>query len=132
MKHPIQRGLWLIMLVSLWSACTTSDLTPLLADDDCGPRPQRYQEIATAWLNTHYRFTPPNPIRPDELSISEPTKVAAVDVMLGRVVGWQIVLGPENKMVTNFTELKYTRLIINRGRIVLVTSSNRPFLSVPK
>ena len=38
--------------------------------------------------------------------------------MLGRKVGWQVSLGPENKVVTDFTDLNYTRLIINRDRIV--------------
>jgi len=117
----------MIAFVALLAACTTSDVTPLLATDDCGPKPSDYKAIAAAWFNTHYHYVPPNPIRPEELSVPEPTKVAALDDMVGRKVGWQVILGPENKNVTNFTDSKYTRLIINRGRIVSVSSSDVPF-----
>ena len=116
-----------VILCMLLPACTTSDVTPLLASDDCGPKPADYKAIAAAWLNTHYHYVPPNPIRPEELSVPEPVKAATLDEMLGRKAGWQVVLGPENKAVTNFTDSKYTRLIINRGRIVCVTSSDQPF-----
>ena len=68
----------------LLSACATSDVTPLLATDDCGPKPKDYKAIAAAWINTHYHYVPPNPIRPEELSVAELTKVATIDVMLGR------------------------------------------------
>jgi len=125
MKLP--RYLFMILLASLSPACTTSDLTPVLATDDCGPKPQHYKEIAAEWFNVHYRYVPPNPIRPEELSVSPPVQVASVDVMLGRKVGWQVILGPENKMVRDFTDSNYTRLIINHDRIVSVTSSDRPF-----
>jgi hypothetical protein len=132
MKQSLQRGLCLILLLVSLSACTTSDVVPLLAGDDCGPKPESPGEIVAVWFNKHYRYTPPNPARGDEFSFAEPTRVATNDVMLGRAVGWQVILGPENKFVTNFTELNYTRLIINRGRIVSVTSSDQRFLLVPK
>jgi hypothetical protein len=128
MKRPIRWCFLLLLCLSALSACMTSDVTPLLASDDCGPKPQNYHEIAAAWFNAHYRFTPPNPIKPEELSISEPTRVATADWMLGRTVGWQVILGPENKVVTNFTDMAYTRLIINRGRIVSITSSDQSFI----
>lgn len=127
MKHPLPQCFFIVTLVALLSACATSDLTPLLASDDCGPKPQDYKAIAAAWLNMHYHYVPPNPIRPEELSVPEPTKVATIDDMMGRKAGWQVILGPENKNVTNFTEASYTRLIINRGRVVCVTSSDGPF-----
>ena len=132
MRQRIQQGF--VVIVSLWllCACTTSDVVPILPSDDFGPRPDNYPRIAAAWFNAHYRYTPPNPIQPDELSLTEPVKVAAADRMLGRLVGWQVILGPENKVVTNFTDLNYTRLIINRGRVISVTSSDQPFLTVPK
>jgi len=121
-------GLFVIAVSSLLPACVTvSDTTPLLATDDCGPKPTNPGEIVAAWFNAHYRYTPPNPVRPEEFSISEPTKVAIYDFMLGRKVGWQVILGPENKIVKNFTDLNYTRLIINHGRIVSVTSSDDSF-----
>ena len=127
MKRLLLFSLLLVACAFLFPACTTSDTTPLLATDDCGPRPDNYKEIVAAWFNAHYRYVPPNPIRPEEFSTTEPTKVATVDIMLGRKVGWQVILGPENKNVTNFTDLNYTRLIINHGRIVSVTSSDQPF-----
>ena len=126
--HRLTHFLLVIAMVALLAACgTVSDTTPLLAGDDCGPKPTNSREIVAAWFNAHYRYTPPNPVRPDEFSISEPTRVATSDFMMGRKVGWQIILGPENKMVKNFTDLNYTRLIINYGRIVSVTSSDQPF-----
>lgn len=123
----MQHWLLLIPIVVLLAGCTTSDVRPLIAADDCGPKPLNYRQIAADWFNAHYSYTPPTPIRPDELSMTEPTRVATSNFLLGRQVGWQIILGPENKILTNFTELNYTRLIINRGRIVSVTSSDQPF-----
>ncbi|MDR3404021.1 MAG: hypothetical protein P4L99_16105 [Chthoniobacter sp.] len=128
MKSSIAQSLWILIVSSLLAGCvTTSDTTPLLPSDDCGPKPTNPGEIVAAWFNAHYRYTPPNPVKPEEFSFSEPTKVATADFMMGRKVGWQIILGPENKMVTNFTDLNYTRLIINHGQIVSVTSSDQTF-----
>jgi hypothetical protein len=122
----------MIVPLCLWTACaTTSDVIPLLASDDCGPKPQNYKAIAAAWLNTHCRYTPPNPIKPQELTTSEPTRVATVDPMHGRNVGWQILLGPENKAVCNFSDANYTRIIINRGRVISVTSDDRLSAFIP-
>ncbi len=129
---PIQRllrGALVLTLAAMLSACVSSDVSPLLATDNCGPRPQDPGKIAADWFNSHYSYTPPTPIRPDQLSITAPTKVATRDFLIGRKVGWQIILGPENKLLTNFTELNYTRLIINRDSIVSVTSSDQPFSS---
>jgi hypothetical protein len=123
----LRRGAFVLALSALLSACASSDVTPLLATDDCGPKPPNPGKIAADWFNSHYSYTPPTPIRPDELSITAPAKVATKDFLLGRKVGWQIILGPENKLLTNFTELNYTRLIINRDWIVSVTSSDQPF-----
>ncbi len=126
--HRLVRGALVLALSSLLSACMTgSDVTPLLATDDCGPKPPNCGEIAAYWFNSHYSYTPPIPIRPDELSITEPTKVVTNYLLLGRKVGSQIILGPENTLLTNFTKLNYTRLIINRDRIVSITSSDEPF-----
>ena len=125
MKHRIQQCLFIIVLAWLLAACATSDVTPLLASDDCGPKPENPKAIAAAWINAHCRYTPPNPIKPEELSAAEPTKVATIDVMHGRKVGWQIILGPENKAVRDYTDAKYTRMIINQDRIISVTSDNR-------
>jgi hypothetical protein len=127
MKPPVPLPLFVVALASLISACATSDLTPLLSSDDCGPKPANYKAIAAAWLNTHYHYVPPNPIRPEELSVPDPVKVATVDEMMGRQAGWQVILGPENKNVRDFTDAHYTRLIINHDRVVCVTSSDRPF-----
>jgi hypothetical protein len=132
MKSLLPRVPGLLLFFSLLSGCATSDVVPLLAADDCGPKPKDAAVLAAAWLNKHYRFTPPNPVQPAELLISEPEKVATVDPMAGRLVGWQVVLGPENKVVSNYSDAKYTRLIINRDRILSVASSNHPFLTVPK
>ncbi|MEP6668880.1 MAG: hypothetical protein ABJF10_07000 [Chthoniobacter sp.] len=128
MKSLRANYLWILIGSALLAACATvSDTTPLLVTDDCGPKPTNTGEIVAAWFNAHYRYTPPNPVRPEEFSITEPKKVAISDFMMGRKVGWQIILGPENKMVKNFSDQKYTRLIINRGHIVSVTSSDEDF-----
>ena len=124
MKLRIRPCLFLCAAVGLLSACTTSDVTPLLASDDFGPKPENYRQLAAAWLNVHCHYTPPNPIKPEELSVAEPTRVATIDPMHGRNVGWQIILGPENKAVCDFAEADYTRMIIQRGRIISVTSTN--------
>ncbi len=122
------RYLLVLVFGALLAGCVTlNDTTALRPTDDCGPKPTNYREIAARWFNANYSFTPPTPVQPEEFSATEPTKVAASDVLLGRKVGWQIILGPENKIVTNFTNLNYTRLIINRGQIVSVTSSDSPF-----
>jgi hypothetical protein len=114
-----------MILPVLWlAACTTTDVVPLLESDDCGPKPKYPEAIVATWLNTHCRYTPPNPIKPQELSITEPARVATVDVQHGRNAGWQIILGPENKAVCNYTDAKYTRMIINHDRIISVTSDN--------
>ena len=131
MKHRIPQCLFLILLAALLPACTTSDVTPLLASDDCGPKPENYKAIAAAWFNTHCRYTPPNPLKPEELSTSAPTQVATIDVMHGRNVGWQIMLGPENKAVRDYTDANYTRMIINQGRVISVTSDNRLSALIP-
>ncbi|EDY18216.1 hypothetical protein CfE428DRAFT_4352 [Chthoniobacter flavus Ellin428] len=116
----------MILPIGLFAACVaTSDVTPLLPSDDCGPRPDNYRAIAAAWLNAHCRYSPPNPIKPEELSMTAPVRVATVDEMHGRNVGWRVILGPENKVVCNFADAKYTRMIINRGRVISVTSDNR-------
>ncbi len=115
------------MFLSLFAGCASSDATPLLASDDCGPKPQNYRQIVADWFNSNYKFTPPTPLRPDEFSVSEPTKAATTDFLLGRKVGWQVILGPENTMLTNFTHLNYTRLIVNRDWIVSIESRDSPF-----
>src|SRR5580700_2421564 len=131
MKHPLQQCLFVILLGLLFAACTTTDVIPLLATDDCGPQPENAKALAAAWLNAHCRYTPPNPIKPEELSASEPTEVATVDVQHGRNVGWQIILGPENKAVCNYTDANYTRMIINRGRVISVASNDRLSALIP-
>jgi len=57
--------------------------------------------------------------------MTAPVRVATVDAMHGRNVGWRVILGPENKIVCNFADAKYTRMIINRGRVISVTSDDR-------
>src|SRR5205823_8908652 len=104
MKLSIHSCLFTLALAALMPACTTTDVTPLLVTDDCGPKPEDYKAIAAAWLNTHCRYTPPNPIKPEELSASEPARVATIDPMHGRIVSWQILLGPDNKAVCNYSD----------------------------
>lgn len=124
--NRVQQCLLMILPIWLFTACAaTSDVTPLLASDDCGPRPDDYKAIAAAWLNAHCRYSPPNPIKPEELMTTAPTRMATVDPMHGRNAGWQIILGPENKVVCDFADAKYTRMIINRGRVISVTSDNQ-------
>jgi hypothetical protein len=59
--------------------------------------------------------------------MSEPTKVAVFDLLRGRQVGWQVILGPENSRFVDLTEVAYTRFVINRNRVVSVVSSSFPF-----
>jgi hypothetical protein len=118
-------------LVGFLAGCASTDVTPLLSTDDCGPRPDNYKTLAAEWLNKHCHYTPPNPIKPNELSTTSPTRVATIDQMHGRTVGWQIILGPENKAVRDYSDSKYTRMIINHGRIVSVTSDNQLSALVP-
>ena len=132
MKHRIQQCIFIVLSARGCAlSCATSDVTPLLASDDCGPKPGNAKAVAAAWLNAHCRYTPPNPIKPEELSAAEPTRVATIDVMHGRNVGWQIILGPENKAVCDYTDAKYTRMIINRDRVISVTSNDRLSALIP-
>jgi len=131
MKRRIAQSFFTILSVGLFTGCTSTDVTPLLSSDDCGPRPENYKAIAAAWFNTHCHYTPPNPIKPDELTTTAPTKVATVDAQHGRNVGWEIILGPENKAICNYSEANYTRMIINNGRVISVTSDNKLTALVP-
>jgi hypothetical protein len=58
--------------------------------------------------------------------MSKPTKVAIVG-FTGRKAGWQVILGPENARVVDFTEVAYTRIIIHRDRVIAVNGSSFPF-----
>ncbi|HSI13612.1 MAG TPA: hypothetical protein VK961_16320 [Chthoniobacter sp.] len=118
------RSVVVLSLAILLFACSTDDTTPIRAGEDYGPKPTNPQEIATRWFNSHYD----PPVAPGELSVSEPSRIAVHDILLGRSVGWQIILGPENKKVTYFTEMSYTRLIVKNGQIISVTWSDRPFV----
>lgn len=131
MKRRIAQGLFIVLSVGLFAGCASSDVTPLLSTDDCGPRPENYRAIAAAWFNAHCHYTPPNPIKPAELSVTAPIKVATVDAQHGRNVGWEIILGPENKAICNYSNANYTRMIINRGRVISVTSDNQLKALVP-
>jgi len=97
--------------------------------EDVGPKPSVAEaaEIAARWANQHYAFLPPAPFTPDEFSFTEPTPVVYHDLLMGKAVGWQIILGPENKRLSYMTEMSYTRLIINYGRIVSIVSSDQRF-----
>lgn len=118
-----RRSALILGLALLLSACSTDDTTPIRPGESYGPKPTNAQEIATRWFNAHYD----PPVAPGELSVSEPTPIAVHDILLGRSVGWQIILGPENKKLTYFTEMSYTRLIIKNGQIISVTWSQTPF-----
>lgn len=131
MKRRIAQGLCIAGLVLSFAGCASTDVTPLLSTDDCGPKPENYRAIAAAWFNAHCHYTPPNPVKPEELSTTAPTRVATVDPQHGRNVGWQIILGPENKAICNYSDAKYTRMIINYGRVISVTSDNRLTALVP-
>lgn len=124
MNCRIAPRFFLMLSVGLFAGCASTDVTPLLSSDDCGPRPDNYRAIAAAWFNAHCHYTPPNPIKAEELSTTEPTRVATVDPQHGRNVGWQIILGPQNKAICNYSEAKFTRMIINNGRVISVTSDN--------
>jgi len=131
MKRRIAQVFFIIWSVGLFAGCASTDVTPLLSSDECGPRPENYKAIAASWFNAHCHYTPPNPIKPEELKTTEPTKVATVDAQHGRNVGWQIILGPENKAISNYSEANYTRMIINNGRVISVTSDNKLAALVP-
>jgi hypothetical protein len=103
---------------------------PPLATDDCGPKPQNAQAVAAAWANDHYKFWPSHPFTPEEMIISEPEKVALkmpIWFPVGRPVGWQVILGPENERLMNVVENVYVRLIIRNGAVVFSEAdSSRP------
>ena len=126
----LTRSLSLLLLLAMFPSCISMLEAPPSRPgpgDDVGPRPENAAEIAARWANSHYAFIPAAPFTADEMRFTGPTPVVYHDLILGRAVGWQIVLGPENERLCRQTELSYTRLIINRGRIVSIVSSDQGF-----
>ena len=97
-----------------------------LATDDCGPKPRAPGRIIAAWLNARTISLSHGPFTAGELSMSEPRKVA-VPGLTGRIVGWEVILGPENRRVVDYTEVAYARAIINRDRVISFNASSFPF-----
>ena len=121
------RLLLVIVAVTFLSGCALTKATAPLATDDCGPKPQNPGSIVAAWANARCHFISSPPFSASEFIMSEPTKVAVHDLLRGRQVGWQIILGPENSRFVDFTEVAYTRFVINRDHVVSVVSSSFPF-----
>ena len=118
--------LFLAVLAGFFSGCVVSSASAPLATDDCGPRPRDPGRVIAAWLNARSLSLSGRPFTAGELSMSEPTKVAFTD-LTRRKAGWQVILGPENRRVVDFTEVAYTRVIIKRDRVISVVSSSFPF-----
>lgn len=127
------RRLSLLLAALVLSSCGAmmdTHASAPLPTDDVGPRAENPQAIAAAWANEHYKFWPSHPFTPEEMSISD-VKPVAIRMPLvfpvGRPVGWQIILGPENERLASSVENPYTRLIIHDGAVILVESRNYPF-----
>src|SRR5689334_910793 len=101
-----------IMSAAFVSGCALGAAKAPLASDDCGPKPKDPRSIVAAWANARCHFISSRPITGDEFTTSAPAKVAVFDLLRGRQVGWQVILGPENWRFVDFTEVAYTRFVI--------------------
>jgi len=117
---------FLIASVAFFSGCAFSAATAPLATGDYGPKPRDPGRVIAAWLNSRCLSISRGPFTASELIMSDPTE-AAIMSLTGRKAGWQVILGPENSKVVDCTEVGYTRVIMNRDRVISVTSSSFPF-----
>jgi hypothetical protein len=104
--------------------------TAPLPTDDVGPKPRNPREIAADWANAHYSFLPPRLFTAEEMKVSEPTKVSLkmpIWFPIGRKVGWQILLGPENERLVNRAGLSCIRLIVYHDDVIFSEEQNYPF-----
>jgi hypothetical protein len=81
--------------------------------------------VIAAWLNARSISLSHHPFTSSEFIMSEPTPAVLVGPT-GRKAGWQVILGPENARLVDFTEVSYTRVILNRDRVISFTASSFP------
>ncbi|MDR3403301.1 MAG: hypothetical protein P4L99_12460 [Chthoniobacter sp.] len=116
---------FLLVLAAVLSGCAIPMAVAPLPTDDFGPKPKDPGRVIAAWLNARSISMSRGPCTAGELTMSEPTKTAFVS-LTGRKAGWQVVLGPENSRMVDYTEVAYTRVIINRDRVISVVASSFP------
>jgi len=124
--------LLVILLASLLAACAVMNTTATapLPTDDVGPKPANPRQIAADWANAHYSFIPSHPFTADEMQVSEPKPVSLqmpIWFPIGRKVGWQVILGPENERLAQAVDEPYIRLIVYRDNVIFVEAQNYPF-----
>jgi hypothetical protein len=128
----MKAALLLLALIGFFSGCAlvqTESFPPSPADD-CGPRPRDPRRIAADWANAHYHFLPAHPFTSEEMRVSEPAKVSLQMPILfpiGRRIGWQVILGPENQRLADANEVPYTLLVIYRDRVIFSEARSAPF-----
>ena len=121
-----------ILLATLLAACAVMNTTATapLPTDDVGPKPANPRQIAADWANAHYSFIPSDPFTADEMQVSDPTPVSLkmpIWFPIGRKVGWQVILGPENERRAQAVDEPYIRLIVYRDNVIFVEAQNYPF-----
>jgi len=126
------RLLLVLLAASMLSACAVMDTTATAPSptDDVGPKPANPRQIAADWANAHYIFIPPHPFTADELQITDFKPVSLqmpIWFPIGRKVGWQVILGPENERLAQAIDEPYTRLIIYRDGVIFEEAQNYPF-----
>ena len=120
------RCLLLLLITCVFSGCLSMLEGPPsrpTAADDVGPKPTNVDWIVANWATrtTGSRYTA------EELSIPDPKPIVYNEPLLGRKVGWQVMIGPENRRLATEIGYSYTRLIIHGDRIISTVSSSSAF-----
>ncbi|MEI9892866.1 MAG: hypothetical protein WDN28_02850 [Chthoniobacter sp.] len=97
---------------------------------EAGPRPTNPRAVIADWANSHYKYMVSSPFTPEEMAISEPTPIVYHDALLGRKIGWEVIIGPDTPRLSRVIEMDYTRFILYRDGIISMVSSDRPFPEV--
>jgi len=122
------RCILLLLITCAFSGCLSMLAEPPsqpTAAEDVGPKPTNIEWIVANWGNRNYPAR--HAYTAEEFSIPDPKPIVYNEPLLGRKVGWQVMIGPENRRLANDIGYAYTRLIIHGDRIISTVSSSSPF-----
>src|SRR6187402_553750 len=126
------RSLLVLLAVAAFEGCIFLPEPPPTTPSGsaAGPRPTNPRAVIADWANYHYKYMVSSPFTPGEMAISEPTPIVYNDALLGRKVGWEVIIGPDTPRLSKVIEYDYTRFILYRDGIISIVSSETPFPEV--